>query len=1271
MGPQNNQTKGNTLSTALFKFLVLFAVAQCVNGKTLKYKVYEEQKVGTVIARLKEDVSGVLSKLPTSLSFRFRAMQRGDTSFLSVREDDGEITIAAKIDREKLCEKNLNCSIEFDVVTLPTEYLQLFHVEVEVLDINDNSPHFSRAIIPIEISESASVGTRVPLDGATDPDTGENALHTYSLTTNNFFKIDVRTRTDGAKYAELVVMRDLDREVQSSYQLQLTASDNGVPPKSGSTLLKISISDSNDNSPAFDEQAYVIDFLENSPLGTLIIDLNATDPDEGTNGKIVYSFSSHVSPKILGTFKINPENGHITLIRKVDYETTSSYELDVQAQDMGPNSIPGLCKIVVKVVDVNDNKPEININLMTTGKEEVAYISEGAPVDTFIALVRVHDSDTGANGEVTCRLHGHGHFRLQKTYENNYMILTNVSLDREKRSEYSLTVIAEDRGSSSLSTIKHFTVQVLDENDNPPRFEKSRYEVFKSENNSPGAYLMTVVASDPDLGTNGQVTYTVADAMVQGSPISTYVTVDPSNGAVYALRSFDHEDVSRVAFTVQARDGGNPPLSANATVLLSVLDENDNAPVVHAPPLRNHTAELRLWRYASPGQLVTAIKASDRDAGANGELSCAITGGNEDGLFAMDARRCELRTNASLEQVAKEALELRVEVQDRGTHRLATGAVLRLTLRDTAEAPPAASDPTSSSQPALDLSLIVIISLGAVCALLLAVMVMFATARCNREKKDPRHNYNCRAAESSYQHHPKKPARQIHKGEITLVPTVNGTLPVRAHPHSPAASPAPGDRGAFGSRGSHHSRQSLNSLVTISSNHVPEQFALELAHATPPVEQVSQLLSMLHQGQYQPRPNFRGNKYTRSYRYALNEMDKFSLKDSGRGDSEAGDSDYEPGRESPMDRLLGEGFSELYAPDGHQHRTHAAMRLCTEECRVLGHSDQCWMPPLASPAAAAAASDYRSNLYIPGEEAPARPALEKTPQPCTDAGPARGHQSFSTFGKDTEGDEAGEAGEAGEGRRAAGGGGEGAEEEEDLCGTGSLLSEMSSVFQRLLPPSLDAYAKASEGQRATSVSGVGVPMTGSLDRKRGPLPGKPSASVHQQGVAAWAANTHFQNPGGNVGLQGQHHHHPHHHHLHLHHLPHHNGSYHTLKPSAKLSGSQGGPHKGSQAPKNSPQNHAGAGPLVPVASVSLGAPAQQQQPPPAALGPAPASAPPPGPSSKWLPAMEEIPENFEEDDFEAALGQLQGKHSDSRHELMDASELVAEINKLLQDVRQS
>ncbi|XP_005159904.1 protocadherin-18a isoform X3 [Danio rerio] len=1121
-------SKGTVLCATLLKLALLVTLAGYTTAATLKYQVYEEQKVGTVIARLREDVADVLSKLPSSIPLRFRAMQRGSASLLSVRDQDGEISIRTKIDREKLCEKNLNCTIEFDVLTLPTEHLQLFHIEVEILDINDNAPQFARPVIPIEISETAAVGTRIPLDSATDPDVGENSLNTYSLTPSDFFKIDILTRTDGAKYAELVVLKELDREVRASYELQLTASDRGVPPKFGTTLLKISIADSNDNNPVFEKPSYVINLLENSPLGSLLIDLNATDPDEGANGKIIYSFSSHVSPKILETFKINSDNGHLTLMRKVDFESTNSYDIDVQAQDMGPNSMPAHCKVIIKVVDVNDNKPDISVNLMSTGNEEIAYISETAPVDTFVALVSVNDLDSGLNGEVECRLYGQGHFRLQKSYEKNYMILTNVTLDREKRSEFSLTVIAEDKGSPSLSTIKNFIVEVQDENDNAPSFAKSRYEISKAENNSPGAYLSSVKASDPDLGPNGQVSYSILESMVHGSSISTYVTIDPSNGDIYALRTFDREDVSQISFLVQARDSGNPPLRSNVTVVLTVLDENDNRPVIMMPQLWNHTADVPVSKYAEIGDVVTVVRAMDHDAGANGDLSCSVVGGNEAGYFNMDPKTCEIRTNVSIQEVPRDHVELTILVQDHGTPTLSARALLRLSLYENIEnlMNPHLTGGRNGDGP-LDVSMIIIISLGAICAVLLLIMVAFAL-RCSREKKDTR-SYNCRVAESTYQQHPKKPSRQIHKGDITLMPTVNGTLPIRAHHRSPTSSPGP-ERAHMGSRQSQHSRQSLNSLVTISSNHIPENFALELTHATPPVE-----------GQYQPRPSFRGNKYSRSYRYALQDMDKFSLKDSGRGDSDAGDSDCEMGRDSPIDRLLGDGFGDLFHSDGH-HRLHpAVMRLCTEECRVLGHSDQCWMPSQAS-------SDYRANMFIPGEES--RPQVLEEDQQSVDSA----KKSFSTFGKDNE----------------------------EECG-GSLLSEMNNVFQRLLPTS---YADVRELDESTSQPASSIGM----EIRKGFLPGKASStgSAYPQGVAVWAANTHFQNPGGAV-----------------------------------TSGHATTNHAASQA------------------------------------------------HLKWLPAMEEIPENYEEDDLESVLSQRQGKRNDTRHEVVDASELVAEINKLLQDVRQS
>ncbi|XP_041057648.1 protocadherin-18a [Carcharodon carcharias] len=1103
-------------------------MGEAVAGITVRYRVYEEQPVGTVIGRLAETLTGQLN--PSSR--RFRVMQRLNSSLLTVREEDGEVSIGERIDRERLCRPTAACRISFDVITLPTEHLQLIQIEVEVLDINDNSPRFPRPLIPVEIFESASVGARFPLDSAVDPDTGDNSLHTYSLTPNEHFALEVRTRTDGAKYADLIVIRELDRERQARYDLRLIASDRGDPPKSGSSLLRISIADSNDNSPAFEQASYTIELLENSPEGSLLLDLNATDPDEGSNGKVIYSFSSHVPPLVLETFRIDPDTGHLLLLRPVDYELSQTYEIDAQAQDLGPNSIPAHCKIIIKVVDVNDNPPEIAVTLVPLGND-VASVSEAAPKETFIAVVRVEDKDSGRNGQVVCRLQGHGHFRIQQTNEKNYMIQTNETLDREKIAQYKLKVIAEDLGTPSFTTVQYLTVQITDENDNAPQFQKSKYELFVPENNSPGVFITVMTATDMDFAENSQVTYTILESYISGSSITTYLTIDPSIGAIYALRTFDREEINRISFTVQARDGGTPQLSTNTTVLLTILDQNDNSPAILKPVLRNGTAEVPIPTDAGPNYLVTTIAAIDKDSGINAEFTCSILDGNQNGIFILDTRTCDIYTNDSLVWGQEKSWDLVVAVQDKGTPSLSTVAALKVVLAEPGE------EIHHDEQSSLDDSMIIIISLGVICAVLLIIMAMFAT-RCNREKKDTR-SYNCRVAESTYQHHPKRPSRQIHKGDITLVHTATGTLPIRSqHRASPSSSPTLSgiDRGQMCSRQTNHSRQSLNSLVTLSSNHLPENFSLELTHTSPPVEQVSQLLSMLHQGQYQPRPNFRGNKYSRSYRYALQDMDKFSLKDSGRGDSEAGDSDYDLGRDSPIDRLLGEGFSDLFVTDS--HRFHPAMKLCTDECKVLGHSDQCWMPPLSSGVSA----DYRSNMFIPGED-----TQQLQEDDCDSSDSNEKKKSFLTFGKESQN-----------------------EETEDL-GTSSLLSEMNSVFQRLLPPQMDIYAECSE-----------VGSVNSLENKKGPLGMKPVP--YPQGVAAWAASTHFQNPVNSVGM--------------------------------------------------APVNHIN-----------------------------------PPPISKWLPAMEEIPENYEEDEFDNVLSQLAPCKRESKHELIDASELVAEINKLLQDVRQS
>ena len=130
--------------------------------------------------------------------------------------------------------------------------------------------------------------------------------------------------------------------------ISFTASDGGSPPRTGSTLLRISIQDSNDNSPVFDSPQHAVDVPESAAPGALILDLNATDADQGANGKVLYSFSSHASPRILETFRIHPDSGRLTLARRLDYETQDTYDIDVQATDMGPNSMPAHCKIQVR-----------------------------------------------------------------------------------------------------------------------------------------------------------------------------------------------------------------------------------------------------------------------------------------------------------------------------------------------------------------------------------------------------------------------------------------------------------------------------------------------------------------------------------------------------------------------------------------------------------------------------------------------------------------------------------------------------------------------------------------------------------------------------------------------------------------------------------------------------------------------------------------------------------------------------------------------------------
>ncbi|KAJ8405253.1 hypothetical protein AAFF_G00322440 [Aldrovandia affinis] len=404
----------------------------------------------------------------------------------------------------------------------------------------------------LDISESTLPGARFRIESAQDPDDAPNSIRLYRLSPNEQFALDSKKPSPNSKMIELVLKKALDREQIPFHQLILTAIDSGTPARTGTAKINVRVLDSNDNVPVFDSSVYKVKLLENSPKDTLVIKLNATDADEGTNGEVIYSFSSYTPERVRQVFSMDPNTGDIRVRSPVDYEETSSYEMYVQAMDKGASAVAVHCKVVVEVVDVNDNVPEIVLSSLSSP------VREDARADTVVALISVADRDSGPNKQVSLEIPPGLPFKV-KSFRNYYTLVTSAFLDRETTSAYNVTLSATDSGTPPLSSKKTIQVDVADVNDNPPRFEQTSYTVYVMENNAPQASLCTVRAQDADINENGRITYTVLNDNNHGIPVTSYVSIRPDTGEAYALRSFDYETLREFHFQVKAQDAGIPP----------------------------------------------------------------------------------------------------------------------------------------------------------------------------------------------------------------------------------------------------------------------------------------------------------------------------------------------------------------------------------------------------------------------------------------------------------------------------------------------------------------------------------------------------------------------------------------------------------------------------------------------------------------------------------------------------------------------------------------
>ncbi|KAM8848076.1 uncharacterized protein ACB058_011860 [Synchiropus picturatus] len=635
----------------------------------VSYSIPEEMSRGSLVGNIAKDLGLEIRRL---VAGKAKIYTRNSDRYVELNREKGVLLVKERIDREALCSKTELCALEFQIIL--ENPMEFYSVTVQITDINDNEPAFEKPEVEFKISESAKLGAKFVLEKAVDHDEGINDIKNYEIKPSDNFALKVVNDADGNKNVEMVLQKPLDREKQEQISLVLTAVDGGEPQMTGTMMIQITVLDANDNAPVFTQRVYKATITENSPKGTVVSVVTASDADRDANAKISYSVSNMLE-KVRKIFKINDESGEVVLIGDVDYETSRHFKIDILASDDG--GLTDSCKLIVEVQDVNDNQPEINI----MSKSNV--ISEDAKLNTVVTMINIEDLDSGENGQVRCFVGDGLPFSLKSSKNNFYTLVTDSELDRESASEYNISVSCSDEGVPSLSSSVTLTLQISDVNDNPPVFERSSYEAYIVENNTPGLSIFTVRATDADWNQNARVSYILEDSSVNGVSVSSYVSVSADSGVVHAVRSFDYEQIKDFEFRVKAQDGGSPPLSSNVTVKILIQDQNDNPPQVLYPVQTGGSLVAEMVpRSADVGYLVTKVVAVDVDSGQNAWLSYKLQRATDRPLFEVGLQNGEIRTIRQVTDKDAVKQRLSVTVEDNGQPSRSATVIVNVAVAD-------------------------------------------------------------------------------------------------------------------------------------------------------------------------------------------------------------------------------------------------------------------------------------------------------------------------------------------------------------------------------------------------------------------------------------------------------------------------------------------------------------------------------------------------------------------------------------------------------------
>ncbi|XP_077333796.1 protocadherin-7 isoform X6 [Lithobates pipiens] len=707
-------------------FLLRLSLTLAASNKLLKYRIAEEGQPDIRIGNVASDISIVAGSGEVTFSLE------SGSDFFKIDNMTGELsTNERRIDREKLPQCQMifdenECFIDFEVSVIgPSQsWVELFEGRVVILDINDNTPTFPSPVLTLTVEENRPVGTLYLLPTATDRDFGRNGIERYELIPDageslfvsgrrgsgesalypgkrrmetdgrsSVFELQVADTSDGEKQPQLIVKGALDREQRDSYELTLRVRDGGEQPRSSQSILRVLITDVNDNSPRFEKSVYEADLAENSAPGTPILQLKATDYDVGVNGQIEYVFGA-ATESVRRLLRLDENSGWLSVMHRIDREEVNQLRFTVMARDRGQPPKTDKATVILNIKDENDNVPLIDIRKIgrIPVKDGMASVAEDVLVDTPIALVQVSDRDQGENGVVTCTVVGDVPFQLKPASDSEgeqnkkkYFLHTSAPLDYENVKEYNVIIVAVDSGSPSLSSNNSLLVKVVDTNDNPPVFSQPVVEVAFPENNVPGERVATVIATDADSGKNAEIAYSLEQS------VAGVFSIHPDSGDITANIVLDREDNDRYEFKVVAKDKGLPTtMQGTATVVVQVADTNDND-----PKFMQEVFNFYVKENLQPNSPVGMVTVMDADKGRNAEMSLFIE--EDSGIFKIENNTGTICSTISFDMEQQTSYTFKVKAVDGGDPPRSATATVSLFVMDENDNAPIITSPINSS----------------------------------------------------------------------------------------------------------------------------------------------------------------------------------------------------------------------------------------------------------------------------------------------------------------------------------------------------------------------------------------------------------------------------------------------------------------------------------------------------------------------------------------------------------------------------------------------